>query len=113
MVLISTRQSRCVDLEKKNMRRQTTNVIETVLAGDPTVSEHQRESIAAIISDKPPPLEAMLIKQGEVAKILSRSRQYVWRLQKQGILTPVQLTPNGHALFRREEVMQLVNQAVA
>lgn len=95
------------------MRAQTTSVIETLLAGDPTVSEHQRDSIAAIINDKAPPLEAMLLKQGEVAKLLSRSRQYVWRLQKQGVLSPIQLTPNGHALFRRDEVMQLVNKVVS
>ena len=91
------------------MRTQTTSVIETLLAGDPTVSEHQKESIAAIIHDKAPPIEAMLIKQNEVAKLLSRSRQFVWRLQKQGILKPIQLTPNGHALFRRDEVLTLVN----
>ena len=95
------------------MRTSTTSVIEALLDGDPTVTELQREGILALAGNKPAPIQPMLLKQIEVARLWNRSRQFVWHLVKDGKLKPVYLNEGGHPMFKRTDVIALIEGTAA
>jgi len=107
------------------VRKSTRQIVDGARRSDPTVSDQQWESAIAILEGSTPPVTPELLKQRDVAAMLSVSRQTVLSLTKEGKLHPVELTPGrtfsaetrhgtsytrSTALvrFRREEVLALV-----
>ena len=90
------------------MKTANKSIINTVLETDQTITDHQRESALAILDGKTTPPSAMLLKQGEVARMLNVSRQTVWALTKKGVLSPVKLS-SGLARYKRDQVLAIAN----
>lgn len=89
------------------MKKANREAINALLKGDPTVTDHQRQSAIAIADGKPAPTQSLVLRQLEVAELLGVSRQTVWMFTKRGILKPVHIT-DGIARYRRDDVMALI-----
>lgn len=95
------------------MKNANKSIIQTVLETDQTITDYQRESALAILEGQSPPLTPLLLKQADVASLLSVSRQTVWTLTKRGVLSPVKLT-SGLTRYNRDQVLEIANgKAVA
>ena len=96
-----------------HMRAHINEEIEALLNKDPTISEDQRANISAILKEKPLPPVPLLVKQAEAAKMMGRSKKYILKLQREGFLSPVRLTPSGARLFRRRDILALIEDMEA
>ncbi|MDP8217787.1 MAG: helix-turn-helix domain-containing protein [Candidatus Theseobacter exili] len=110
------------------MKSSTKAIIEVALSGDPSVSSGQQDSVLAILGKKTPPSVPLLLKQGDVADILSVSRQTIHNMVKDGLIHPVVIKEgrkfesqtrygtkfmrnSGLVRYRRDEVLGLAGGA--
>ncbi len=93
------------------MKTANQAILDTVLKTDSTVSDHQRESVVAILNGKTPPTQPLLLNQSQVAQTFGTSRQTVWAMAKNGALHPIKLT-SGLLRYRREEVEAIAAKGV-
>ena len=87
---------------------QKRKLILQALELDPRISSYQKDAIARILQNRSPALQPKLLKQQEVATLLGLSRQAVYKLKKQGTLTPVKITDLGCERYRSSDVMKLI-----
>lgn len=80
----------------------TQRLIEVTLNGDPTVSDLERESVIAVLNKNQPPSLPEFIKQCDVARILSVSRQTVREMVRNRSIQPVYLTPTLIRYYRKD-----------
>lgn len=107
------------------MKETTKQIIEAAMTGDATISDRQRDSVLAMLQKTTPPLVPLLLKQSEVAQLLSVTRQTVYNMVKQGLLNPVEITlgkkfrshtrygtefirNSGIVRYRRDEVLSII-----
>ncbi|MBT3193246.1 MAG: hypothetical protein HN341_11890 [Verrucomicrobia bacterium] len=83
------------------MNRLTEKVIRLALEEDPEITSKQAREVAEVLKGRSRPVgsaemgqEAILVSNREAARLLSVSRQTLWRLEKHGVIKPVVL---GHA----------------
>lgn len=92
---------------------QKRKLILQTLEFDSSVTAAQKAAIEAILNDKAPSsLEPLLLKQTEVAQLMGLSRQAVYNLKKLGIIQPIKITLEGCERYKREDVINLINNGL-
>lgn len=91
---------------------QKRKLILQTLEFDSSVTAAQKAAIEAILNDKAPSVESLLLKQTEVAQLMGLSRQAVYNLKKLGIIQPIKITLEGCERYKREDVINLINNGL-
>ena len=91
---------------------QKRKLILQTLEFDSSVTAAQKAAIEAILNDKAPSVEPLLLKQTEVAQLMGLSRQAVYNLKKLGIIQPIKITLEGCERYKREDIINLINNGI-
>lgn len=82
-------------------------ILQTVAATDPSLSPEQRTLLQDLVAGRSVPQsrtdQPLLLTQKEAARTLSVSRVTLWRMTRQGILTPVEIMP-GMFRYRFDDI---------
>ena len=91
---------------------QKRKLILQTLEFDSGITAAQKAAIEAILNDKTPSVEPLLLKQTEVAQLMGLSRQAVYNLKKLGIIQPIKITLEGCERYKREDIINLINNGI-
>lgn len=89
-------------------------ILHTLLDSDRELTRGEREAIEQLMHGRLPftcesstwQLDRILLTQKQAAKLLSVSRITVWRMVKDGVLTPIEILP-GTFRYPAEQVFKL------
>jgi predicted DNA-binding transcriptional regulator AlpA len=93
------------------MTSTTKALLQSLVSNDPSLSARERYGFEALINGAEreklriiteEASEPLLLTQKEAARVLGVSRVTLWRLKKEGVLKPVELTPGNYRYQRRE-----------
>ena len=79
---------------------------------DKSITSYQKAAIEAILHEKSPPLKPLLLKQREVATLLSLSRQAVYNLKKKGLIIPVRITGTDCLRYKRDDILKFIDNGI-
>jgi predicted DNA-binding transcriptional regulator AlpA len=91
---------------------QKRKLILQTLEFDSGITAAQKAAIETILNDKTPSVEPLLLKQTEVAQLMGLSRQAVYNLKKLGIIQPIKITLEGCERYKREDIINLINNGI-
>lgn len=93
-----------------NMSPTTQAILRSIAASDESLTACERDAIARLVdgrADAPqvcaPGAAPLLLTQKQAASALGISRVTLWRMTREAVFAPVEITP-GHFRYRREEV---------
>ena len=96
------------------MRRFTERIISTAIAEDPEISPDQTKAAMNILKGvqssaalEKEAADKILVTTREAARLLSVSRQTLWRLEKENAITPIILGSRGGQRIKRYSIAAL------
>lgn len=91
---------------------KTKDLMSFIMQLDRSITDHQKQSIEAILNQGEIPLLPKLLNQSDVAKLLGVSRQTVYNLKKADILKTTKLTPSGNDRYFSDQITKLTSTEV-
>jgi len=93
------------------MTPTTQAILSSVATSDPSLSRGERATLQRLVSGQTDTPAAatngpVLLNQKDAARLLGISRITLWRMTKNGIIRPVELSP-GNTRYRREDLATL------
>lgn len=101
----------CGCIRNLNMTATTRAILQSLAATDPDLSEGEKGMLRRLVSgeaEQAPAAKAwadapLLLTQKQAAWSLGISRVTLWRMTKEAVFAPVEITP-GNFRYRREEI---------
>jgi len=100
------------------MKRITEKMISAAIREDSEITREQARKALAVLRGTSPqtsltdePIDQLLVTTAEAARLLAVSRQTLWRLEKQGVLSAVTLGPSDGLRIKRYNVAELKRAA--
>ena len=97
-------------IHKSNMSPTTQAILRSIAASDGSLSVAERDALGRLLdglADAPQPAPwgaaPLLLTQKQAASALGISRVTLWRMTREAVFAPVEITP-GNFRYRREEV---------
>ena len=87
-------------------------IILEMLELDQSISSAQKSQIESILRNKLTSQHPILLKQREVAQLMSVSRQTVYHLKKLGVIRPIRITSEGCERYKRQDILDLINNGI-
>jgi len=87
------------------MKKTTRTIVRSALEGDPDVGHEQIQQALAMLDGKMDAGKGMLpllLTVADTCRLLNLSRQTLWRLDQDGLLTPVKV--RGASRYRRDDI---------
>ena len=98
------------------MAPTTQALLQSLAENDPSLSEGERSLLKRLIRGDIRPgqgqtqtADPLLLTQKEAARLLGISRVTLWRLTREAVFTPVELT-SGNFRYRRDEVEAMARE---
>ena len=97
-------------IQKLNMSPTTQAILRSIAASDGSLSVAERDAIARLVDGRTEEARPaaggavpLLLTQKQAASALGISRVTLWRMTREAVFAPVEITP-GNYRYRREEV---------